>query len=705
MSSAQRNSPAEDRLLTMDSRHIALMSEKGEALVPATPRFGTHGRVLHVDLGEQRHWVEHVEESVYRQFLGGYGLGAWLMWKHFPAGTDALAPEACFAICSGLLTGVKTPFSGRIQIVGKSPLTGTWADSNSGGSVASHLRAAGYDALVVHGRAAAPTVLAIHDGEIRFEPAGELWGQEIPQAFDALKSRFGGKRDVGVSAIGPAGERGARIASVMNDRYHAFGRQGFGAVYGSKNLKAIVVGGTGTVPIFDEKGFRATCKRITDEYRKDIGLFMRFFVWMAKPKRWLAWMYRFMPRRRMKIQAPTAAMRQLWAQRGTTAAVSLSVENGDAPIKNWLGVGSRDFSLRKHGHKIDGKAVDPYITKKLSCGDCPMPCKGIVKVKSKGLADVRRPDYETIVGFGANLLNDDIELVTACHDACNRYGIDAVSSSATLAWACEAVEKGLLTTADLDGIDLRWGNGEAALALTIKMGARDGCGAWLGDGVKRAAEHVGKDTAAFAVHVHGGEPAYHDPRFTSLMGVTYTADPTPGRHTAGSASWNETFGAGFTLPGAVAKKDWNVSWKGDANKGQAQAHFSNAHQAMNGLGLCMFTMLTGNLPWSELVNGLTGWGVTDDELLLAGERIQNLRAAFNRREGILPADFKAHPRMMGEGDGNLTAGPLKGVRVALPVLKDDYYAAMKWNTTSGHLAAARARELGMDALLEGYTDA
>lgn len=457
------------------------------------------------------------------------------------------------------------------------------------------------------------------------------------------------------------------------------------------------------MPIHDEAAFRATCKRITDEYKRDVGWFMRFFVWMAKPKKWLAWMYRLMPRRRMKITAPTAAMRQLWAQRGTTAAVSLSVENGDAPIKNWTGVGTRDFPLKSKGWKIDGKEVDRYITKKLSCGDCPMPCKGVVKVKDKGLSDVRRPDYETIVGFGANLLNDDLELVTACHDACNRYGIDAVSSSATLAWACEAVDKGLLTAADLDGIDLRWGNGEAALALTIKMGQRDGCGAWLADGVQRAAAHLGKGSDAFAVHVHGGEPAYHDTRFTSLMGVTYIADPTPGRHTAGSASWNETFGAGFTLPGAVDKKQWNVSWKGDEGKGRAQAHFSNAHQAMNGLGLCMFTMLTGSLPWAELVNGLTGWGVTDDELLVAGERIQNLRAAFNRREGIRPDDFKPHPRMLGEGDGNLPAGPLKGVRVALPVLKHDYYDAMHWDRATGHVSAARARELGIDHLLEGYT--
>ncbi|MCA9514400.1 MAG: hypothetical protein KC635_05615, partial [Myxococcales bacterium] len=582
---------------------------------------------------------------------------------------------------------------------------GTWADSNSGGTVAVHLRRAGYDALVVTGRAETPTVLVVRDGEVLFEDAGDLWGQQIPPAFDALKTRYGGKRDVGVSAIGPAGERQTRIASVMNDRYHAFGRQGFGAVYGAKNLKAIVVGGTGEVPIADPKAFKALCDQVNREYKKSVGLFMRFMVFMSKPKRFLGWMYRLFPKLGMKVVVPVAAMRQLWSDRGTTAAVSLSIENGDAPVMNWKGVGSKDFPLSSRGYKLDGKEVDKMITKKLSCGDCPAPCKGIVRDKARGLSDVRRPDYETICGFGANLLNDDLSLVTACHDACNRYGMDAVSSSATLGWVCEAVERGILGPADLDGVDMRWGNGEGALALTERMGTGEGCGAWLGQGVKRAAEHVGKGSEAFAVHVHGGEPAYHDTRFTSLMGLTYISDPTPGRHTAGSASWNETFGAGFALPEARDKKETNVKWKGTAGKGLAQAHFSNSHQVMNGLGLCMFTSLTGQLPWLALVNALTGWGMTEADLMDAGERIQNLRAAFNLREGIAPASFAPHPRMLGQGDGNLAAGPLKGVTVPLLELKADYYRAMDWDVASGKISRARAEKLGLTELLDGYVAA
>ena len=676
-----------------------------DALATTEPLFGAHGKALIVDLTERSSREEPIAPDVYRRFLGGYGLGAFLMWKHFPPGTEATAPEACFGIVSGLMTGARTPFSGRIQIVGKSPLTGTWADSNSGGSVASHLRRAGYDALIVKGKAAEPTVLVIRDGEVSFEPAAELWGKEIPETFDALKAKFGGRSEVGVSAIGPAGEKVSKIASVMNDRYHAFGRQGFGAVYGSKNLKAIVVSGSGEVPIKSPKRFRQLCQEVSSEYKRDIGWLMRIFVWFTTPKRFMGWFYRLFSKLGIKVEAPQPAMRQLWSDRGTTGAVAVSIENGDAPVKNWKGVGSTDFPLATKSYKLDGGEVDKMITRKLSCGDCPAPCKGIVRVKSRGLSDVRRPDYETICGFGASILNDDLDLVTACHDACNRYGIDAVSSSATLAWVCEAVEEGILSKAELDGIDMQWGNGEGALALTIKMGSGEGCGEWLRHGSASASAHVGKGSEAFAVTVAGQEPAYHDSRFTPMMGITYIADPTPGRHTAGSGSWQETFNVGFPLPNAVPESETAVKWKGTEGKGVAQAHFSNAHQVLNGLGLCMFTSLTGGLPWLDLVTALTGWDMDAKELLACGERIQNMRNAFNVREGFTPADFAPHPRMMGEDAGNLTSGPLKGVRVPLQSLKEDYYAAMRWDHGTGRLSKDRAAELGIGDILGEYVAA
>jgi aldehyde:ferredoxin oxidoreductase len=189
------------------------------------------------------------------------------------------------------------------------------------------------------------------------------------------------------------------------------------------------------------------------------------------------------------------------------------------------------------------------------------------------------------------------------------------------------------------------------------------------------------------------------------MGVTYTTDPTPGRHTAGSASWNETFGMKFALPKAgVPAKEVNVAWHGTDGKGVAQAHFSNSQQAMNGLGLCMFTGLTGNLPWADLLDALTGWGFTEKDLLECGERIQDLRNAFNVREGVTPADFAPPPRMFGEGDGKLEAGPLRGIVVPIERLRGDYYAAMGWNAKTGKLSRARAEKLQVAELLDGWLD-
>ena len=188
-------------------------------------------------------------------------------------------------------------------------------------------------------------MLVVRDGEVAFEPAGDLWGQEVPPAFDTLRARYGGKSEVGVSAIGPAGEKLSRIASVMNDRYHAFGRQGFGAIYGSKNLKAIVISGTGEIPVADPKRFREICQAITGEYKSSLSWFMRLMVWFMKPKPWLGFMYRLMTRLGMKAGLPKQAARQLLGAHGTTFGVAVSVENGDAPIKNWKGIAAREFPL------------------------------------------------------------------------------------------------------------------------------------------------------------------------------------------------------------------------------------------------------------------------------------------------------------------------------------------------------------------------
>ena len=353
-------------------------------------RFGTHGRVLIVDLTTRTSRVE-----THRR-VGLQQLPRRLRARRV-ADVEALPGRAptrsrrrpASRSCSGLLTGrahaVLRAHPDRRQVA---------AHRHVGRLELGRQRRAASCAAPATTRCWSPARPASRrcsssaTARCRFEPAGELWGQEIPPVFDALRARFGGKREVGVSAIGPAGEQQSRIASVMNDRYHAFGRQGFGAIYGSKNLKAIVVAGIGRGADRRPDALPGALQaRSPTSTRATSSWLMRFMVWFTKPKRWLGWMYRLMTRFGMKVEAPQQAMRQLWSERGTTAR-GRAQRSRTATRRSRTGRASarRDFPLATQEHASStAPQVDKYITKKLSCGDCPMPCKGIVAVKSRGL--------------------------------------------------------------------------------------------------------------------------------------------------------------------------------------------------------------------------------------------------------------------------------------------------------------------------------
>ena len=411
----------------------------------------------------------------------------------------------------------------------------------------------------------------------------------------------------------------------------------------------------------------------------------------------------------MKLQSPTAAMRQLWSQRGTTAAVALVDRERRRADQELDAASARATSRsRRRAMKLDGAVVDKYITKKLSCGDCPMPCKGIVKVKSRGLTDVRRPDYETIVGFGANLLNDDIELVTACHDACNRYGIDAVSSSTTLGWVCEAVEKGMLDRGrprrhrhalgqrrgrarahDQDGHRRRLRRVARPRRPARRRARRQGQRRVRGPRPRRRAR-----VPRHALHLADGRDLHRRP------------DARP-PHRRLRVVERDVRRRASRCPTAADKKDWNVKWKGTEGKGKAQALHSNAHQAMNGLGLCMFTMLTGALPWTELVNARDRLGRHrrgSARRAASASRTCAPRSTAARASG--PPDFEPHPRMLGEGDGNLHGRPAQGrARAAAGAARRLLHARCSGTPTTGNARRARApSELGMAELLAGYVE-
>ena len=603
---------------------------------------------------------------------------------------------------------LRTPFSGRIQIVGKSPLTGTLGRlelrrQRVQPPAPRRLRRAASS----RGKAAEPTLLVIRDGEVLFEPAGELWGQEIPATFDALQGRATAASATSACQRDRPGRReAARIASVMNDRYHAFGRQGFGAIYGSKNLKAIVVarqrrGADRAIPTT----FKALCKDITTQYKRDTRPVVRFFVWLTQAEA-LAGLA--VPLDGARVGASCSRRPRRCASCGRSAARPRRsrCRSRTATRRSRTGRASARATSRSRpeGMKLDGADVDKYITKKLSCGDCPMPCKGIVKVKSRNLSDVRRPDYETIVGFGANLLNDDIELVTACHDACNRYGIDAVSSSRRSAGCASASSKACSTRRrprrHRHALGQRRGRARAhdqdGQGRGLRRVARQRRQA------RRRARRQGQRASSRSTST-AASPRITTARFTSLMGVTYIADPTPGRHTAGSASWNETFGAKFPLPKAADAEGLEREVEGHRGQGRgAGATTRNAHQAMNGLGLCMFTLLTGALPWPDLTNARPAGSSPRRTCSSAASASRTCAPRSTAARASGPPTSRRIRACSAKATATSTAGPLKGVRVPLldaarRLLRSD---ALE-RRDRPRSRSARADELGMSRAARG----
>ena len=661
-------------------------------------KYGVAGKILWVDLTKGEHRTEEIPEEVYRQFLGGYGLGVRVLYENMPGGADPLGPDNVVGIVAGIMTGMETPFSGRTQIVAKSPLTGTWADSNSGGLLGSQLKKAGYDGIFVRGRSDKPVYIYVEDDRVEIRDASHLWGKDTYETYDALVEELGGRRKPSLACIGPAGERQQLISCVIVERYHAWGRQGFGAIWGSKNLKAVVARGTGKVPIAAPEEFKKLVKEINKPFHAHKTLRVRIASAIMAADSRMGWLYRFFTKMGIKIMLDTKGMLKTWHEQGTTSALSISVENGDAPIKNWTGAGSVDFPIKTKSSKISDKEVVKLRDEYLTCGDCPLVCKGIVSVKEGpyAVSRVRRPDYETLCGFGAALLNDNLESIVAAHNYCNQYGLDAVSTPATIGFAAELYERGIITKEQTDGIDLRWGNAQAIVEATRRMATMEGnFGKLFGHGTKRAAELI-PGSEPYAVLVHGQEIPYHDPKFSPSMGTNFVADPTPGRHTTGSLSWNETFNLPFPFKSVKLPK---YSWRSYEGKGEGQRAWSNAHQVMNGMGICMFSGLVGGIPYLELTNALTGWGVDEKELLMTGERIQTMRHQFNTREGLKPSEFKPHPRMIGEGDAKLGKGPLAGVEVDQTRLVKDYYQAMGWDFETGEVKPEKLQELGLTELV------
>jgi len=426
---------------------------------------------------------------------------------------------------------------------------------------------------------------------------------------------------------------------------------------GAKRLKAVAVRGTRPVPVAD--------KRRLAELR---NAFLTF----------------------VKESGPPIS--KILPQYGTAGNVANNLTLGASGVRNWALAGREAFP---EVEMITGDSVVKYQLRRYACEKCSIACGGIFDVP-EGPYPVRlghKPEYETLAGFGTLCLNANVESIVKANELCNLYGVDTISASTVVAFALECYEHGILTKEQADGLELTWGNHQAIVALTEKICRREGIGDVLADGVKVAAERIGRGAERFAIHIHGQEPGYHDAKLCPSRGTAYVADPTPGRHTAGGAATAEFGRATAPQPGIDLPKIERYQYTG---KGGVQAAWSNHKQIVETSGLCLMPANWG-YRLDQFIAAVSGWDFTVEELLLTGERIQTLRHAFNVREGLRPADFKLPDRLIGKPP--LTSGPTAGVTIDIDTLVREYYEAMAWDATTGVPARDRLQKLGLSELV------
>jgi aldehyde:ferredoxin oxidoreductase len=604
---------------------------------------GYLGKILWVDLTKGVLQDEALDEVMARQFIGGYGIGARLLFDRMKAGADPLGPDNILGFTTGPLTGTPAISGTRFTVVGKSPLTGTWGDANSGGYFGAYFKFAGYDDVFFTGIAPKPVYLLIDNGKAELKDAGYLWGKDTYETENMLKAELG--KDTAIACIGPGGEKLSLIAGIVHTKGSVAARSGLGAVMGSKRLKAVAVRGKIKVPVADEKGLKET---------------------------------------RAKYLAVMGGHVSILRKYGTTFTTVQSIESGDSPVRNWGGAAVKDFP---DATGLSAEAVAERSQKRIACYQCPVGCEAIMKAGSgefKWDAGSYRPEYETIVMLGSNCLNKNIDSIIKANDVCNRLGIDTISAGAVVAFAMECYEKGLITKKDTGGIDLSWGNPKAVVALAEMMGNREGIGDILADGVQAAAQKIGKSAADYAMHVHGQEVPGHNPIATPAMATTYLTSATPGRHTQGSTEHHNK--------GLIPEFDRSLY----SGRGKAQKRGACFQNSLMCSGMCLF--VNSAFPDAEniadFMRPVTGWDITTEELVTTGERIENMRQAFNLRHGMKLTQNKLADRLLGKPPKE--AGPTAGVTVDEETMVREYFIAMGWDEKTGMPGRKRLVELELE---------
>lgn len=610
------------------------------------------GKILRVDLTSKSYEIEKLEEDFMRKYLGGRGLGAKILYDELKPGTDPLSPENLFIIATGILTGSKAPSGSRYSITTRSPLTGAILSANSGGYWGTHLRRAGFDAIIIKGKADKPTYLWIHDNKIEFRDALKVWGKKVIKGDEILRSET--DEEAKVMQIGIAGEQMSHIAAVMNDKYRAAGRGGGGAVLGSKNLKAIVVKGEKEPkpanPIQMRRAIDKTIKALETH------------------------------------PAGGGATKEGGGLNTLGTAVLVNVINaaGIFPTRNF------QTGMFEKAEDISGeKIVETILKKTVACFRCPMECGRWVTIKGGKYGDKEYPitegeslEYESIWAFGGELANNNLDSIALANYLCNEYGLDTISVGVTIGFAMELYEKGLITKDDI-GFELEWGNAEAMIKLLEMIAHREGFGEILADGSRAAAKKLGNGTEYYSIQVKGLELPAYDPRGSFGIGLNYATSNRGAAHVNGYTIAAE-------IVGAPLKVD---PFDGGADKVGLTILFQDLTAAVDSIGECLFTTFSvGADEFALLIASMMGWkDYTADEFIKTGERIYALERLFNQREGFKREDDSLPERLIKE---KMPDGPAKGKTHPLESMLNIYYEQRGYDA-EGHVTKQKLNELDL----------
>ncbi|MFQ6078927.1 MAG: aldehyde ferredoxin oxidoreductase family protein, partial [Thermodesulfobacteriota bacterium] len=570
-----------------------------------------------------------IPDEMREKYLGGRGLGARLLFDMLPANTDPLSPGNVLMFLTGPLTGSLVPGSSKFVVITKSPLTHGWCDSYSSGRLSVELKKVGYDGMVIRGKSNHPCYLRIDDGGVEIREADSIWGKDSFEAERILKESEGNP-SAGVTSIGPAGERLCKFASINSDLYRQAGRGGVGAVMGSKNLKAIVIKGTGILKHHDRK-------KMIELNRENA-------------------------RRSRESEVAQARMRY-----GTPLTLNITHAGGILPTKNFQ-FGTWEKAL----HKIDAEGVNKEVISHKACISCFMPC-GLMTRVSRGKyrgSTIEGPEYETLSMFGSNQLIDSLPAIIQANVLCDKLGLDTISTGNVIGFTMECFERGLISPAETEGLEIRFGDSEASLAAIEMIATRRGFGDILAEGVRRVAEHIGGGADRFAMHVKGMEFPGYEPRGAFGSALSYAVSPRGACHRRAWPPAREVLGdyPPYTIEG----------------KAEMIRQLYDENCILHSLLVCDFHSKFIPLSlddYSRYFWAVTGECLSDKDFLAISGRVETLIRMFNLREGLSRKDDTLPHRTLFEP---LPDGPARGQFIGeenLNRMLDDYYELRGWDSS------------------------